>query len=133
MTDPEILDDTDDVLERERLVRLFFSLMGIHEHSFKVKDVSPVFLNDRYHQLVGELKESLTPGLRDELDRMFPFEASDANLSELQTESAALLGWVNGLLITSGTATLPQPPRLPAQLMAGEDGGAPHETQGQYL
>lgn len=51
----------------KKLVRVFFAIMAVHEHSFRVKDLAPTYLQNQYTQLVDELREALPSDLDDEL------------------------------------------------------------------
>lgn len=119
----------------KKLVRVFFAIMAVHEHSFRVKDLSPSYLQNQYAQLVEEVREALPEELDDELARLFPIGASDTNLSAIQSTAASLIGWLNGVLITTGAASISSPPQLPRQML-GQQIPAPgdgHDSGGLYL
>lgn len=119
----------------KKLVRIFFAIMAVHEHSFRVKDLSPTYLQNQYAQLVEEVRESLPEELDDELARLFPIGGSDSNLSAIQSTAASLIGWLNGVLITTGAASISSPPQLPRQML-GQQPPTPsdgHDSGGLYL
>lgn len=119
----------------KKLVRVFFAIMAVHEHSFRVKDLSPAYLQNQYAQLVDEVRDALPSELDDELSRLFPIGSADSNLSAIQSTAASLIGWLNGVLITTGAASISSPPQLPRQMLAQQ--GPPtadgHESGGLYL
>lgn len=119
----------------KKLVRVFFAIMAVHEHSFRVKDLSPTYLQNQYAQLVDEVRDALPSDLDEELARLFPIGSSDLNLSAIQSTAASLIGWLNGVLITTGAASISSPPQLPRQML-GQQGPPPgdgHESGGLYL
>lgn len=119
----------------KKLVRMFFAIMAVHEHSFRVKDLAPTYLQNQYAQLVDEVRESLPAELDEELARLFPIGASDTNLSAIQSTAASLIGWLNGVLITTGATSISSPPQLPRQML-GQQPPAPsdgHDSGGLYL
>ncbi|MBX7161719.1 MAG: hypothetical protein K1X95_15635 [Acidimicrobiia bacterium] len=118
----------------KKLVRVFFAIMAVHEHSFRVKDLAPTYLQNQYTQLVDELREALPSDLDDELARLFPIGSTDSNLSAIQSTAASLIGWLNGVLITTGAASISSPPQLPRQMLGQQaaTAGDTHDS-GLYL
>jgi len=114
----------------KKLLRMFFSIMAVHEHSFRVKDLSPTYLQNQYAQLVEEVKESLPDDLDEELARLFPIESADPNLSAIQSTAASLIGWLNGVLITTGAASISSPPQLPRQMLGQQEPQRAEQSEG---
>lgn len=119
----------------KKLVRVFFAIMAVHEHSFRVKDLSPSYLQNQYAQLVEEVRDALPAELDDELARLFPIGSADSNLSAIQSTAASLIGWLNGVLITTGAASISSPPQLPRQMLGQQPPtmSEGHESGGLYL
>lgn len=123
----------DERLDGGKLLRILFAAMAVHEHSFRVKDVAPGYLVNQYEHLVAEIEQALPDDLRDELDHLVVLGSDDPNLSETQSTAASLIGWLNGVLITTGTVSINAPPQLPSQLVSPDRAHPREGPSGQYL
>ena len=94
-----------------------------------------------YASSMGQLKESLSDDLVEELDEMFgPLEGSEVTESEMRIVQAQLVGWLEGLFHGIQASVFSQQAAAAAQLEemrrriaieGGAEGGA--EGSGQYL
>jgi hypothetical protein len=98
-------------------------------------------LREIYDTSVRELGESLSPDLRDELDRLSPpFGDGVPSEAELRVAKAGLVGWLEGLfhgiqatLFAQQMAARQQLDDMRRRLPAGADDGDPQARPGTYL
>ncbi len=88
-------------------------------------------LRDIYDKSVVELASSLSPDLREELDRLVsPFESEEPSDAELRIAQAQLLGWLEGLFHGIQAAVFAQQVAARAQLEELRSRGLPQASQG---
>ncbi len=88
-------------------------------------------LRDIYQKSVTELAASLSPDLREELDRLVsPFESEEPSDAELRIAQAQLLGWLEGLFHGIQAAVFAQQMAARAQLEELRSRGLPQAPQG---
>lgn len=99
-------------------------------------------LAESHQRIIGELRDSLSEPLAEELDRLaLPFDSEEApSEATLRVAQAQLLGWLEGLFQGIQAAIASQQAAMVQQLEemrrrslpAGEDGQQP-QSPGQYL
>ena len=87
-------------------------------------------LRDIYQKSITELAASLSPDLREELDRLvLPFESEEPSDAELRIAQAQLLGWLEGLFHGIQAAVFAQQMAARAQLEELRSRGLPQASQ----